>query len=225
MSRTDFRQTETKGRRSGRMNAGDRDALERLLPVVGLDTECLLEKKKVFGREAPLFLEIGFGRGAFLLEQARLLPENDFIGIEIYKPAIAKLLKGLAPTDGSEGLLIINVRVYNHNARYVLMDCIPENSLDGVYILFPDPWHKSRHRKRRLINPEFCKLLLSRLRPGGSVVVATDHTEYAAEVEPSFGAAGFTLESKELSNIWTTGYALKAINNNRSLRTFRFVRQ
>ena len=225
MSLTDFRETETKGRRLGRMSASERDVLDRLLPMVALNPECVLDRKKVFGRETPLFLEIGFGRGTFLLEKACLAPENDFIGIEIYRPSIAKLLKGLATMDGSEGPLITNLRVYNHNARYVLMDCIQENSLDGAYILFPDPWHKTRHRKRRLINPEFCSLLLSRLRPGGTAVIATDHTEYATKIEVAFDAAGFTLESKEMSDIWATAYALKARKKNRALSTFRFVRR
>jgi len=224
MSLTDLRETQTKGRKAGRMNAGERDALDRLLPIIGLSPECVLDRKKVFGREAPLFLEIGFGRGTFLLEKASLSPEKDFVGIEIYKPGIAKLLKGLAGMDDPEGLSINNLRVYNHNAANVLMDCIPENSLDGLYILFPDPWPKTRHHKRRLINPEFCCLLLSRLRHGKSAVVATDHMEYAVEIERAFDTAGFTLESKNMSDIWTTAYALKASEMNCDLRTFRFVR-
>ena len=225
MSLTDFRETETKGRKAGRLSPTERDALNRLLPIVGLSPEFLLDRKKVFGREAPLFLEIGFGRGTFLLDKASLSPENDFIGIEIYRPGVAKLLKGLAGIDVSEELLINNLRVYNHNAENVLMDCIPENSLAGMYILFPDPWAKPRHRKRRLINPEFCSLLLSRLRPGGTVVVATDHTEYASKIERTFDTSGFELESKDMSEIWTTAYALKASKKKDTLRTFRFVRR
>ncbi len=225
MSLTDFRETKTMGRKAGRMSPTERDALDRLLPMVGLSPECVLDTEKVFGREAPLFLEIGFGRGTFLLDKAYLSPENDFIGIEIYRPGVAKLLKGIAGIDGPEGSLISNLRVYNHNAENVLMDCIPENSLDGVYILFPDPWSKPRHRKRRLISPEFCSLLLSRLRPGGSAVVATDHTEYASKIESAFDTAGFTLESKNMSDTWTTAYALKASKKNDTLRTFRFLRR
>jgi tRNA (guanine-N7-)-methyltransferase len=224
MSLTGFSDTKTKGRKAGRMSTSERDAFDRLLPVVGLNPQRLLDRKKAFGREAPLFLEIGFGRGTFLLEKACLVPENDFIGIEIYRPGIAKLLKGLAGMDGSEGLSINNLRVYNHNAANVLIDCIPENSLDGVYILFPDPWHKTRHRKRRLINHQFCSLLLSRIRSGGSAVVATDHMEYAAEIERAFDTAGFMLESKNISDIWTTAYALKARESNSGFSTFRFIR-
>jgi tRNA (guanine-N7-)-methyltransferase len=225
MSLTDLRETETKGRRAGRMSATEREALERLLSVVGLSPEFVLDSEKVFGRKAPLFLEIGFGRGTFLVEQASLFPEKDFIGIEIFRPGIAKLLKGLERIDRPDGQLVGNVRIYEHTAQNVLLDCIFENSLDGIYMLFPDPWHKSRHRKRRLISPEFCRLLFSRLRPGGSVVVATDHTEYASKIERVFDTSGFILESKDTSEIWTTAYALKASKKNDTLRTFRFVRR
>jgi len=224
MSLTGFREL-TKGRKSGRMSPSERDALDRLLPVVGLSPERVLDRKKAFGREAPLFLEIGFGNGTFLLEKACLVPENDFVGIEVYRPGIAKLLKGLEGLEGSERLSINNVRVYNHDAANVLMYCIPENSLDGVYILFPDPWHKTRHRKRRLINHMFCSLLLSRLRSGGSAVVATDYLEYAAEIERAFDTAGFILERKNMSDIWTTAYALKARESNSGFSTFRFIRR
>jgi tRNA (guanine-N7-)-methyltransferase len=225
MNLTDFRETETKGRKSGRMSASLRDVLDRLLPIISVSPESRLDRQKVFGRQAPLFLEIGFGRGTFLLEKACLSPESDFIGIEIYRPGIARLLKGLAGMEGHEGAPISNVRVYNHNARYVLMDCIPQNSLDGVYILFPDPWPKKRHHKRRLINSEFCGLLLSRLRPGGSVIVATDHAEYAAEIELAFDTAGFALENKNMSDIWETAYALKALKKKSGMRTYGFVKK
>lgn len=224
MGLTDFRETETKGRKSGRMSASERDVLERLLPQLSLSPEHVLDRKEVFGREAPLFLEIGFGSGKFLLEKARLAPENDFIGVEIYRPGIARLLKNLADTDSAKGPGAANLRIFILNARHMLIDCIPENSLDGVYILFPDPWPKTRHRKRRLINPEFCGLLQSRLRPGGSVVVATDHMEYAAEIERAFNTAGFTLECIDMSESWTTAYAMKARKKNNGLRTYRFVR-
>jgi len=225
MSLTEFRDTQTKGRKAGRLSPKERDALDKLLPVICLDHEAALDTEEVFGRKAPLFLEIGFGRGTFLLEKALLVPENDFNGIEIYRPGVAKLLKGITEVDGPEGPFIKNLRVYNHNAEFVLMDCISENSLESVYILFPDPWSKIRHRKRRLINPEFCRLLLSRLKPGGSAVVATDHAEYASKIERAFDTAGFTLESKDMSEIWTTAYALKASKKKDTLRTFRFVRR
>lgn len=224
MSVTDFRETETKGRKSGRMSARERDVLERLLPVVGLSHEQVLDKKQAFGREAPLFLEVGFGRGTFLLEQAVLAPESDFIGVEIYRPAISRLLKGLEGGEGDAGLPITNVRVYNHNAKYVLMDCIPEHYLDGVYILFPDPWPKKKHQKRRLIDQDFCVLLLSRLKPGADVIVATDHAGYAEEIEHVFESSGFILESKDVSDTWTTAYAMKALKKKNGHRTYRYVR-
>ncbi|MBI5663934.1 MAG: tRNA (guanosine(46)-N7)-methyltransferase TrmB [Nitrospirae bacterium] len=169
-------------------------------------------------------MEIGFGSGAFLLEKAVSAPQHDFIGIEIYVTGIAKLLVNLISKDNAAELSVTNVRVFNKDAKSVLINNIPPGSLDGAYILFPDPWHKKRHHKRRLINPEFAGVLSSRLRAGGSVVVATDSQDYAAEMESSFISAGFVSDSEELSDVDRTTYALKALKEERPLKVYRFVR-
>jgi tRNA (guanine-N7-)-methyltransferase len=220
----DSTETRTKGRKFGRMSQRERDALAAILPIVKLSTECVMDKTDVFEREAPLYLEIGFGTGAFLLERAVSAPQHNFIGIEIYVTGIAKLLVNLISKDNPTVLSVTNVRVFNKDAKSVLINNIPPDSLDGAYILFPDPWHKKRHNKRRLINPEFAGVLFSRLRAGGSVIVATDSQDYAAKIESSFISAGFGSDSEALSDVDRTTYALKAIKENRQLRIYRFVK-
>lgn len=216
--------TRTTGRKTGRMSKRGRNALSTILPLIKLSTESVMDKADVFGREAPLFLEIGFGTGAFLSEKAAAAPQHDFIGIEIYMTGIAKLLLNLISHDDPAALAVTNVRVFNKDARSILTDNIPPDSLDGVYILFPDPWPKKKHHKRKLINPEFAAILLPRLKAHGSVVVATDSEDYAAEIERSFASAGFVIEGEDLSDISRTAFALKAIKENRGFKRYRFVK-
>jgi len=220
----DLRETKTKGRKFGRMSLKEREALVTILPVVRLCTESVIDRTDIFGREAPLFLEIGFGTGTFLLEKAAESPQHDFIGIEIYVTGIAKLLINLISRENPAALSVTNLRVFNKDAKSVLINNIPPASLDGVYILFPDPWPKKRHQKRRLINPEFARMLFSRLKSNGPVIVATDSRDYAAEIESSFASAGFKMECEDMSDIRKTTYALKAFKENRPLRIYRFTR-
>lgn len=216
--------TRTTGRKCGRMSKAGRSALSTILPLIRLSTESVMDKADVFGREAPLYLEIGFGTGAFLSENAAASPQHDFIGIEIYVTGISKLLVNLISQEDPAALSIANVRVFNKDARSVLENNIPPDSLDGVYILFPDPWPKKRHNKRRLINPEFAAILFHRLKAQGSIVVATDSVEYAAEIESAFASAGFVTEGEDLSDISRTAFALKAAKDNRQFKRYRFVK-
>jgi tRNA (guanine-N7-)-methyltransferase len=130
----------------------------------------------VFGRHAPRVLEIGFGNGEALLHASGLQPERDLIGIEVHRPGVGRALNALAAQD------IANVRVYCHDAVEVLQHEIAPESLDEVRIYFPDPWHKKRHHKRRLIQPALAQLLASRLRPGGLLHLATDWEDYARQM-------------------------------------------
>lgn len=130
----------------------------------------------VFGRQAPRVLEIGFGNGEALRFAAGNEPHRDLIGVEVHRPGVGRLLHGLA-ADGRT-----NVRLYCHDAVEVLRDEIAEASLDEVRIYFPDPWHKKRHTKRRLVNPAFVALLCTRLKPGGLLHLATDWADYAAQM-------------------------------------------
>lgn len=130
----------------------------------------------LFARDARLVLEIGFGMGRSLATMAAADPAANFIGIEVHTPGVGRLLH----TVEEEG--IDNIRVYCHDAVEVLEHCIPPGSLDTVQVFFPDPWHKKRHHKRRLIQPAFVELLVSRLAAGGVLHLATDWENYAEQM-------------------------------------------
>jgi tRNA (guanine-N7-)-methyltransferase len=130
----------------------------------------------VFGRVAPRVLEIGFGMGQSLVAMAAAAPATDFIGVEVHTPGVGKLFHGMVEAGVS------NIRVYCHDAVEVVRDCIPDASLDTVQIFFPDPWHKKRHHKRRLVQPAFVAQLERKLKPGGVLHLATDWEPYAEEM-------------------------------------------
>lgn len=160
--------------RPGRMTEAQRRALEADLPRFGLEREDgALDALAAFGREAPLVLEIGFGMGQSLVEMAAASPQVNYLGVEVHRPGIGKLLHSMAEQG------VDNIRVYCDDAVPVLEECIADTSLDGVQIFFPDPWHKKRHHKRRLIQPGFVKLLCKKLKPGGFLHLATDWENYA----------------------------------------------
>jgi tRNA (guanine-N7-)-methyltransferase len=163
--------------RTGRMTAGQQRAFDRYGPRFVLRKDMgKLDAREVFGREAPLVLEIGFGMGQSLLEMAAVAPQLNFLGIEVHRPGVGSLLHGLAERE------LDNVRVYCEDAVEVLRECILDGSLHRVQIFFPDPWHKKRHHKRRLIQPEFVQLLAQKLVPGGHLHLATDWQNYAEQM-------------------------------------------
>lgn len=138
---------------------------------------------EVFGREADTVLEIGFGMGASLVEMAANAPELNFIGVEVHKPGVGACL-GEAGNAG-----ISNLRVYHHDAVEVLENAIPDSSLARVQLFFPDPWHKKRHHKRRIVQPEFVELLRRKLKIGGVFHMATDWENYAEHMLEVMSAA------------------------------------
>lgn len=161
-------------RRTGRITASQRQALEQGWSRWGLELAGgVIDPEQVFGRVAPLILEIGFGMGASLAEMAQGQPGNDYIGVEVHEPGVGKLL-WLCAQHG-----IDNVRIYRADAVEVLQQCMAENSLDGVQLYFPDPWPKKKHHKRRLLQADFAALVASRLRTGGYFHLATDWQSYA----------------------------------------------
>jgi tRNA (guanine-N7-)-methyltransferase len=163
--------------RTGRMTAGQTRALDELWPRYGVDfSPQVLPLDEVFRRSAPRTLEIGFGNGEHLASLATAHPERDYLGIEVHRPGVGHLLM-LAATNN-----LTNVRTSTHDAVEVLREQIAPASLDEVLVLFPDPWHKKRHHKRRLIQPPFVELVASRLRVGGVLRLATDWEEYAAQM-------------------------------------------
>lgn len=161
--------------RAGRMTPGQQRGLDEGWPRFGLelDQSAQLNYRALFGRDAPVTLEIGFGMGQSLLEMAAAAPEQDFIGIEVHRPGVGALLAGLLREE------LDNVRVYSCDALEVLRQSIPDASLDRVLLFFPDPWHKSRHHKRRIVNPAFAELVRQKLKPGGVLHMATDWVPYA----------------------------------------------
>jgi len=128
---------------------------------------------ELFPQPAPLTVEIGFGMGDSLLEMAAAEPERNFLGIEVHKPGVGKLIHGLVEKE------LGNVRIMCHDAVEVAQRCFADNSVDRFLVFFPDPWHKKRHHKRRLIQPPFVKLLVQRLQADGSIHLATDWENYA----------------------------------------------
>jgi tRNA (guanine-N7-)-methyltransferase len=163
--------------RTGRMTASQQQAYDIGWDRWGLRHESgLLDPEKSFDRSGPLVLEIGFGMGDSLVAMAKAAPASNFIGIEVHTPGVGKLMRGML----DEGL--DNIRVYHHDAVEILHDCIPPESLDGVQIFFPDPWHKTRHHKRRLIQPLFVEQLARYLKPGGILHLATDWENYAQQM-------------------------------------------
>lgn len=161
-------------KREGRLTKGQAAALERTWPRMGLTyDQGPLNLDEVFGRNAPTVLEIGFGMGKSLVAMAKAAPEKNFIGIEVHRPGVGACLM-----DAEEAQLT-NLRVYEHDAVEVLRDCIADGSLATVQVFFPDPWHKKRHHKRRLIQPEFIEALRPKLAIGGIIHLATDWENYA----------------------------------------------
>ncbi len=163
--------------RAGRIGPGQQRALDELGPRFVLPYRAApLDLAATFGRDAPTVLEIGFGMGDATAQIAAALPGTGFIGIEVHAPGVGALLKRI----GEQGLT--NLRLIQHDAVEVLQHMIAPASLAGVHIYFPDPWHKKRHHKRRLIQPGFAALLATRLAHSGYLHVATDWQPYAEQM-------------------------------------------
>jgi tRNA (guanine-N7-)-methyltransferase len=160
--------------RQGRITPAQQQAFDIHWARFGIDYAAQnLDLTHVFARAAPVVLEIGFGNGEQLLHAAINEPEKNFIGVEVHRPGVGRVMNGLARAE------VANARVSNHDAVEVLLHQIPPASLAEVRIYFPDPWHKKRHHKRRLIQPEFVALIASRVASGGLLHLATDWAEYA----------------------------------------------
>ena len=160
--------------RQGRLTKGQDQALTELWPVYGIErSDKLLDMDALFERKAPVTLEIGFGDGVSLATMAQSDPENNFIGIEVHRPGVGRLLHLIGENKLS------NVRVMDDDAVEIIKHRIPEKSLNRVQLFFPDPWHKKRHNKRRIIQDDFVSLIASRLKPKGVFHMATDWEHYA----------------------------------------------
>ncbi|WP_417228211.1 tRNA (guanosine(46)-N7)-methyltransferase TrmB [Amphritea sp.] len=170
--------------RAGRMTEGQQKAMETVWPQMGLElSQGMLDLNQVFGREAPVVLEIGFGMGDSLIEMAKDQPEKNYIGIEVHRPGVGRLLSNVE----KEGLT--NIRVFCDDAIEVLAQCIPDESLSTLQLFFPDPWHKKKHHKRRIVQLSFAETIRKKLKVGGQLHMATDWENYAEHMMEIMSAA------------------------------------
>lgn len=170
-------------KREGRFSRRQSQAYEKLLPQYGIAfSKQAIDFAELFEQDGPVILEIGFGMGDSLAQMALDNPTNNYIGIEVHKPGVGSLLATI------EEKSIQNLRVISHDAVEVLEHVIPDQSLDGIQIFFPDPWPKKRHHKRRLIQSSFVELLAKKLKTDGRLHIATDWKNYAEWIEEVISA-------------------------------------
>jgi tRNA (guanine-N7-)-methyltransferase len=163
--------------REGRLTAGQERAFAELWPRWGVEyTGASLDLSVLFGNDRPVWLEIGFGNGDSLAALAERNPDRNYLGIEVHRPGVGHLLLRL------EARALGNVRVLRHDAVEVLSRSLAPASLAGAFLFFPDPWHKRRHHKRRILQPSFVELLARAIRPGGLFHAATDWEDYAQQM-------------------------------------------
>ena len=163
------------------MTDAQRQAIEKYWPVYGVEfIKSQLDLDLLFQRTAPKILDIGTGMGEVTASLAKAHPDNDYLAVEVHRPGVGSLIRRIVH-DG-----LTNIRISNHDVTDVLCYQIPANSLDVIYIFFPDPWPKKRHHKRRLVNMEFLNLLKKSLKDNGRVFIATDWQDYAEHILETF---------------------------------------
>ncbi|KLT72387.1 tRNA (guanine-N7)-methyltransferase [Neisseria arctica] len=163
--------------RQGHMTAAQQRAIDTLWPRFGVDyCDSLVDLQQCFGGGNDKVLEIGFGMGVATVEIAKRLPDKDFLAIDVHGPGVGNILKLIEEEN------VQNIRVMRHDAVEVVENMLADGSLDGIHIFFPDPWHKKRHNKRRLIQTAFVAKLLPKLKSGGYIHLATDWEEYAQQM-------------------------------------------
>jgi len=171
-------------RRQGRMTEGQNRAMETLWQDYGLELQQgPLDFAELFGNDGNVVLEIGFGDGVSLLQMAQAAPEKNFIGVEVHRPGVGKLI------NDAHHAGVSNIKVFCDDAIDVLQKCVQDNSLDGVQLFFPDPWHKKRHNKRRIVQPEFAQQIRAKLKIGGYFHMATDWEPYSEHMLGVMSAA------------------------------------
>ena len=191
-------------------------------PSTSVDTSFVLDQAAVYGRVAPLVVEIGSGRGEAVVEAAVAHPDVDYLALEVYKPGVAQTLVGLRHQG------VTNVRLAIVNAAEALTTMLPADSVDELWVFFPDPWHKKRHQKRRLVTPAFAQLARRVLRVGGSWRLATDWQDYADQMREGLaGAEGFAFDgdwTERFAGRTTTRFETKGSNVGRQIRDLHAVR-
>lgn len=214
-------------RRTGRITPAQQRAITELWSRYGIDYEAtVLDLDEVFGRKAARVLEIGFGNGETLVQAAAASPALDFIGIEVHEPGIGHCL--IQARDAG----IDNLRVIAHDAMEVLCEQIGDAALSRINLLFPDPWPKKRHHKRRIVQAPFLELAAAKLGPGGDLYMATDWANYAEHIDEVMAAsARFTLvERREHAGDRplgreTTKFEARGVKKGHRIRDWRFTRR
>ena len=214
-------------RREGRITDGQQQALEKHWGKYGIDfNETRLDLDVIFNRPAPKILDIGSGMGDTTIALAQQHPENDYLAVEVHRPGVGSLLRQVELNN------LRNIRVSNHDVVEVLQYQVPENSLDSVYIFFPDPWPKKRHHKRRLVNSPFLQLLGERLKGNARIFIATDWADYAGQVlqvfrqSPGyFNLAGEGRTSPRPRWLPRTRFEQRGHNHHHSIWNFIFARR
>ena len=171
-------------RREGRLTPGQQRAIDELWPQFGIEADGnKLDFEAIFGRSAPVTLEIGYGNGESLVQMAKASPERNFVGIEVHRPGVGRLLHRISE------LRLTNLKTLCADAVEVLKQQIPDESIDRVQLFFPDPWHKKRHHKRRIVSREWLALVRSKLMMGGTIHMATDWEHYAVQMLADLSSA------------------------------------
>ena len=206
--------------RQGRTTPSQKLSLEKLWPVFGISySNARLNPQEVFGRTAPLVLEIGSGMGEATAQIAQQNPALDFIAVEVHGPGVGSLLKKIAELE------LKNLRVVRHDAVEVLENMIADGGLAGLNLFFPDPWPKKRHHKRRLVQPLFAALAARKLAPGGYFHAATDWPEYAEQMEAVLCAEPMLEKAKQARNRPLTKFERRGIGLGHPVRDLLFLRR
>lgn len=210
-------------RRDSRRTKAQARAREAHWPIVGLNTQQgFCDWVKVFGRQAPTYLEIGFGMGQSLVAAAATYPEANFIGVETHQPGVGALLLGM------EAAALTNLRVFDEDVIDVLSKAVPDSSLDGIHVFFPDPWQKRKHHARRLIQAPFLKTLIQKIKTGGELHLATDWEDYAKHMQVVLNAEeGLMKKSNDRSPYRPviSKFEQRAMNDGRVITEFQYIKK
>lgn len=183
--------------RKGKMTTGQKKAVEELMPIYAFDPDQTIDFDKLYSNSNPVWLDIGFGNGESIIHAAQQHPEVNFLGIEVHLPGVGHLLMAI------KELGLNNVRIIRNDAVDMLNLFIADQSLAAIHVYFPDPWHKKRHHKRRIMNQEFLDLIQTKLKTGGRLHYASDWHPYALEVQELL-AANTWLENQERNNAFAS---------------------
>ncbi len=166
--------------RTSKMTPGQKRAIEDIFPQFALDEKQKFDVKNAFGNNNRVCVDIGFGNGESLVHIAQMQPDVNFVGMEVHTPGVGHLLLQI------EKYGINNIRIYQYDGTEVLKDCFANNTIDAMHIYFPDPWHKKRHHKRRLIQDAFLEMLMPKLKDQARMHIATDWQQYAEHIQDVF---------------------------------------